>query len=240
MEDLKGKKVLVLGGSSGIGFATAKAAANAGGEVIIVSGNQQRIDKALAGLPVGSQGFAVDLRDEDHAGKLFAKIGQFDHLVFTAGEPLQIGAIGDLEVDIAKQFFNLRYWGAFISVKHASPYINKGGSITLTSGCASLRPGKGWSVIASVCAAMEGFTRALAIELAPVRVNLVMPGVVRTDLWEGMENAEREGMYNHLSDQLPVKYVAGPEDIAQSYLYLMLQKYSTGQTVVADGGYVLI
>lgn len=240
MEDLKGKKVLILGGSSGIGFATAKAAANAGGQVTIVSGNQQRIDKALAELPEGSKSFVADLSNEDEVENLFIKIGRFDHLVFTAGEALQLGDIGNLTVNDAKQFFNLRYWGAFTSVKYASQYINEGGSITLTSGCASLRPGKGWSVAASVCAAMEGFTRAMAIELAPVRVNLVMPGVVRTNLWDGMENTEREGMYAHFTDQLPVKYVAQPEDIAQSYLYLMLQKYSTGQRVVVDGGYVLI
>jgi len=240
MEKLKGKKVVILGGSSGIGFATAKAAATAGGEVIIVSGNQQRIEKALAELPAGSQGFGVDLRNEDQVSNLFVKIGRFDHLVFTAGESLQVDTIGDLEVDAAKQFFDLRYWGAFISVKYASPYVNDGGSITLTGGCASLRPGKGWSLVASICAAMEGFTRAMAIELAPVRVNMVMPGVVRTSLWDGMENAEREGMYDHFSDQLPVKYVAGPEDIAQSYLYLMQQKYSTGQRVIVDGGFVLI
>lgn len=240
MEKLEGKKVVILGGSSGIGFATAKAAATAGGEVIIVSGNQQRIDKALAALPAGSQAFGVDLRDEDQVSKLFLKIGRFDHLIFTAGEALQIGDIGELEVDAAKQFFDLRYWGAFTSVKYAFPYINEGGSITLTGGCASVRPGKGWSLVASICAAMEGFTRAMAIELAPVRVNMVMPGLVRTNLWDGMENAEREGMYDQFSDQLPVNYVAGPEDIAQSYLYLMQQKYSTGQLVVADGGFVLI
>jgi len=240
MEKLEGKKIVILGGSSGIGLATAKAAATAGAEVIIVSGNQQRIDKALAELSAGSRGFGADLRDEDQVANLFSKIGQFDHLVFTAGEALQLGAIGELEVTAAKQFFDLRYWGAFTSIKYAAPYINKGGSITLTGGCASLRPGKGWSLVASICAAMEGFTRAMAIELAPIRVNMVMPGLVRTKLWDGMENAERDGMYDHFNDQLPVKYVAGPEDIAQSYLYLMQQKYSTGQRVVTDGGFVLI
>lgn len=240
MEKLKGKKVVILGGSSGIGLATARAAANAGCEVIIVSGNQQRIEKALAELPAGSKGVAVDLTIEEKISELFATVGQFDHMVFTAGESLQINAIADLEITDAKQFFNLRYWGAFAAVKYGAPHIKPGGSITLTGGCASLRPGKGWSLMASICAAMEGFTRAMAIELAPVRVNIVTPGLVKTGLWDDMESQERENMYTHFSGELPVKYVAGPDDIAETYLYLMQQNYSTGQVVVADGGYVLV
>ncbi len=240
MENLKGKKVVVLGGSAGIGFATAKAAANEGAEVIIVSSNQQRIDKAVGELPAGSKGIAVDLTDEAQIEKLFTEIGKFDHLVYTAGETLQLGNIADTAIDTAKQFFNVRYWGAFTSVKYAAPNINAGGSIVLTGGVAAERPGKGWSLGASICAAMEGFTRAMAVELAPVRVNLVSPGLVKTDLWSAMTEAEREGMYGHYSEQLPVKYIAGPEDIAQTYIYLMQQKYNTGQVVVTDGGYVLI
>jgi len=240
MENLKGKKVIILGGSQGIGFATAKAAAGQGAQVVIVSSNQQRIDKALADLPANSQGFAVDLTDEEQIEKLFTQIGKFDHLVYTAGEALQLSAIEDVKVTDAKQFFNLRYWGAFTAVKYAASNINVGGSIVLTGGVASSRPGKGWSLGASICAAMEGFTRAMAVELSPIRVNLVAPGLVKTNLWADMESADRDGMFVHYSDLLPVKYVAGPDDIALTYIYLMQQKYSTGQVVVTDGGYVLV
>jgi NAD(P)-dependent dehydrogenase (short-subunit alcohol dehydrogenase family) len=127
-----------------------------------------------------------------------------------------------------------------MAVKYASPNINKGGSITLTGGVAGLRPGSTWSVAASICMAIEGFTRALAVELAPVRVNAVAPGIVKTDLWGSMADSDREGMYTHFSNALPVKFVADADDIAQSYLYLIKQAYSTGQTVVVDGGYALI
>ncbi|MDR3712216.1 MAG: SDR family oxidoreductase [Puia sp.] len=240
MENLKGKKVVIAGGSAGIGLATAKAVALQGGEVIIVSSNPERIDTALAGLPAGNTGFAADLTNEGQVSALFTNIGSFDHLVYTAGETLHLSSIEDVKVVDARQFFNVRYWGAFTAVKYAVPHINRGGSITLTGGVAALRPGKGWSLGASICAAMEGFTRAMAIELAPLRVNMVSPGVVKTGLWSNMPEAEREGMYSHFSGQLPVRYVAGPEDIAETYLYLMRQKYSTGQSVIADGGYVLI
>ena len=240
MENLKGKKVVILGGTSGIGLATAKAAAAQGAELVIASSNQQRIDNALKELPAGSKGFAVDLTNEDAVQQFFNQLGAFDHLIYTAGESLQLINIADVAVADAKQFFNLRYWGAFTAVKYAAPYINKNGSIVLTGGIASLRPGAGWSLGASICAAMEGFTRAMAIELAPVRVNLVSPGVVKTNLWSNMTDEERDGMYNGIGNTLPVKRVGEAEDIAQTYLYLMQQHYGTGQMVVVDGGSVLV
>jgi NAD(P)-dependent dehydrogenase (short-subunit alcohol dehydrogenase family) len=237
---LNGKKVVILGGSSGIGLATAKAAAAQGAKLVIVSSNKDRVDKALNELNGENEGFAVDLANEEHVAGFFKQLGTFDHLVYTAGENLQLSNISDIALSDAKKFFDLRYWGAFMAVKYAAPHIKAGGSITLTGGVASLRPGKGWSLGASICAAMEGFTRAMAIELAPLRVNMVSPGVVRTNLWADMADADRDGMYSHISDTLPVKHVAEAAEIAQTYLYLMQQQYSTGQTVVVDGGYVLV
>jgi NAD(P)-dependent dehydrogenase (short-subunit alcohol dehydrogenase family) len=237
---LQGKKVVILGGSSGIGLATAKSVAGEGAKTVIVSSNQQRINQALTQLPEGSTGFAVDLTDEQQIKTFFTKLGAFDHLVYTAGESLQLVAIANAVLSDAQQFFNLRYWGAFMAVKYASPNINVGGSITLTGGVASLRPGSGWSLGSSICAAMEGFMRAMAIELAPVRVNLVSPGVVKTNLWNSMSETDKENLYKGVGNSLPVKRVGEAEDIAKTYLYLIQQPYSTGQVVVVDGGGVLV
>ena len=107
-----------------------------------------------------------------------------------------------------------------------------------TSGIAGQRPQAGWSLGASICAAMEGLTRALAVELAPIRVNIVSPGVVRTPLWANMTEAERTVLYQQVSDRLPVGHVGDAAEIAQAYLYLMRQTYSTGQVLVVDGGAV--
>jgi len=234
------KKVVILGGSAGIGLATAKATAALGAEIVIVSSNQRKLNEALTQLPANATAIAADLSKEEQVEDLFTRIGALDHLVFTAGENLQLNTIADVTVADAKQFFDLRYWGAFMAVKYAAPNISKGGSIVLSGGCASIRPGKGWVLGASICAAMEGFTRTMAIELAPIRVNIVVPGLVKTDLWGNMAEADREAMFDHFSDTLPVKYVAGAGDIAQTYIYLLTQKYSTGQRVVVDGGYVLV
>lgn len=237
---LKDKRVVVAGGSSGIGFATALAAANQGAEVIIASRNAERVTAALAQLPSSAQGQSVDFTDEAQIKSWFEKIGPFDHLVYTAGETLQLGTLAETDVETARQAFEVRYWGAFKTVKHGHALIRKGGSIVLTTGIASLRPNKGWTVPSSTLGAMESLTRALAVELAPLRVNTVSPGIVRTPLWDNMSQADREAMYSHFAAALPTGFIGEAEDIAETYLYLMQERFSTGQMIVVDGGGVLV
>jgi NAD(P)-dependent dehydrogenase (short-subunit alcohol dehydrogenase family) len=236
---LNGKRIVVLGGSSGIGFATAQAAQKEGASVVIVSSNQFRINEALAKLP-GAEGHAVDLTDAAAVEALFGRIGAIDHLVFTAGEPLQLGPLAATNLATAKRFFDLRYWGAFLAAKHGSGNIRKGGSIVFTSGLASQRPHSGWALGSSICGAMEGLTRALAVELAPIRVNIVCPGVVKTPLWGNMSEADREALYQQMGEKLLLGHAGEPEEIAEAYLYLMRQTYGTGQVIVVDGGGALV
>jgi NAD(P)-dependent dehydrogenase (short-subunit alcohol dehydrogenase family) len=134
----------------------------------------------------------------------------------------------------------LRDWAALAAVKYGSPQIRKEGSIVLTTGIAGQRPHKGWVIAASVCGTIEALTRALAIELAPIRVNAVSPGVVRTDLWRNMNETERAQLYESVGSSLPVGRVGEAEDVAQAYLFLMQEGFSTGQTVVVDGDTVLV
>jgi NAD(P)-dependent dehydrogenase (short-subunit alcohol dehydrogenase family) len=237
---LSGKRIVMLGGSSGIGLATAQAAAQEGANVVIASSRRARIDKALATLPAGTEGHVLDLADGDATQALFSRLGSFDHLVFTAGETLHLGPLATTDLDAARRFFTLRYWGAYCAAKFGSSGIRKGGSIVFTSGVAGQRPHAGWSLGASICAAMEGLTRALAVELTPIRVNIVSPGVVRSPLWANMEEADREAFYQQMADRLPVRHVGDAAEIAQAYLYLMRQSYSTGQVLVVDGGAVLV
>jgi NAD(P)-dependent dehydrogenase (short-subunit alcohol dehydrogenase family) len=237
---LKDKKIILLGGSSGLGLATAKAAAAEGANVVIVSGNLQRINTALQELPRGSAGHAIDLSKEENIKAFFEKEGDFDHLVYTAAENLSLSRIDDIEIDKARSFFTLRFWGALAATKYGAPHIKPGGSINLTSGIASMRPGPGWALASSICGAMEGFVRAAAVELAPIRVNSVVPGVVKTNLWSSMTESDRENLYTTVGDSLLVKRVGEAEDIAQAFLYLMKQRFGTGQNLVIDGGAVLV
>ena len=237
---LSGKRVVILGGTSGIGLATAKAAEREGAAVVIASSRRERLDRALAALRSGAEGEVVDVADETQVRALFERIGAFDHLVFTAGESLQLEPLAAMQVERARGFVNVRFWGAFMAAKYGSPHIRPGGSITLTNGIAGLRPRKGWTVAASICGAMEALTRALAVELAPIRVNAVCPGTVRTELWSGMTESARETMYRDAAQRLPVGRVGEADDLAETYLYLMREGFSTGQVLVVDGGAVLV
>jgi NAD(P)-dependent dehydrogenase (short-subunit alcohol dehydrogenase family) len=238
--DLSGKRVVVLGGTSGIGLSVAEAAAREGARPVVVSRDPGRVEAALARLPAGAEGIAADLREEGAVKGLFERIGAFDHLVFTAGETLQIGALAELSLAAGRQFFETRYWGALTAAKYGAPLIRPGGSVVFSSGIAGARPQAGWALGASICAAMEGLTRALAVELAPIRVNLVSPGFVRTPLWRDIPEADREAMYASAGARLPVGRVGEAAELAETYVFLMRQGFATGQTFVVDGGGVLV
>ena len=238
--DLQNKRVVILGGSSGIGFAVAEQASTQGAKIVIASSNPERVQKAVEKLEGNAQGHALDLSDESAVENFFVKLGTFDHLVFTAGDQLSLHDLTATDLQQARGAFELRYWAALAAVKYGSKNIRKGGSIVLTTGVAGQRPHKGWVVAASVCGTIEALTRALALELAPIRVNAVSPGVVRTNLWQNMTAAERERLYESVGNSLPVGRVGEAHDIAQAYLFLMQEEFSTGQILVVDGGTVLV
>jgi NAD(P)-dependent dehydrogenase (short-subunit alcohol dehydrogenase family) len=237
---LRDKRILVLGGSSGIGLAVTQQAAAQGARVVIASSNPDRVQEAVQTVGGATEGRIVDLFNESSIQDFFAELGDFDHLVFTAGDTLQLGEIAATSLEQARRGFDLRYWAALAAVKYGSPHIRRGGSIVLTTGVAGQRPHRGWALGASVTSAVEGLTRALAVELAPLRVNAVSPGVVRTDLWKNMTEQERDAMYQNVGKNLLVGRVGEAEDIAHAYLYLMQESYSTGQVIVVDGGATLV
>lgn len=238
--NLDNKRVIVVGGSSGIGLAVAQQTAAQGAEVVIASSNPQRVQEAVSILGGKAQGHPLDISDEPAVRSFFEKLGRFDHLVFTAGDSLHLGELATADLQKARRAFDLRYWGSLAAVKYGSPLIRTGGSIVLTTGIAGARPRAGWAFGASVCGAMESLTRALAVELKPIRVNAVSPGFVRTNLWSNMPEQQRESMYESVGKSLLVGRVGEADDIAQAYLFLMQEGFSSGQILVVDGGALLV
>jgi NAD(P)-dependent dehydrogenase (short-subunit alcohol dehydrogenase family) len=234
------QRIVILGGTSGIGLATAERAAAEGATVIVASSRTDRIDAALERLPASAEGYTVDVRREEEIRDLFNRLGSFDHLAFTAGETLQIGPIAATDLDGARRALDVRVWGAYAAAKHAVAHLRPGGSIVLSTGIAGARPERNWTVAASICGALDALTRALAVEFAPVRVNAVSPGVVRSNLWREMSEEDRSAMYDSLSEALPVGRVGEVSDIAETFLYLMRNGYSSGTIVTVDGGSVLV
>jgi len=238
--DISGQRVVVIGGTSGIGLATAQAAAGRGASVVVVSGRKESVKRALGDLPPETTGHAVDVRDPGALAAVFEQIGRFDHLAYTSGEPLTLSPIADLDLATARRFFEIRYFGALAAVHAAAPYASPTGSITLTGGSASPRPQAGWAVPASICGAMEALTRELALELAPVRVNLVRPGVVESPLWSALGQADRDALFEATAKTTPVGHTGRVDEIARAYVYCMEQTYATGAIVPVDGGSVLV
>src|SRR5271170_1679878 len=168
---LMNKRIVLLGGSSGIGLAVAQQVVAQGAHAVIASSNQARVQEAAASLGGKAEGRRLDLSDESSIEHFFQDLGAFDHLVYTAGDNLQLNELAATDLNKARGAFEVRIWAALAVVKYASPHIRAGGSIVLTTGIAGLRPRKGWVIAATVCGAIISLTRALAVELAPIRVN---------------------------------------------------------------------
>jgi NAD(P)-dependent dehydrogenase (short-subunit alcohol dehydrogenase family) len=237
---LETKRVVIVGGTSGIGLAVARAAIEAGAEVLVASAKQSSVDRALRDLPAGATGRIIDVADISAVASFFAEVGELDHLIYTAGEALVLMPLAELDIDQARELFQTRYFGALTVVQAAASRIRDGGSITLTMGVAGSRPFPGWSITSSVCGAVESLTRALAVEIAPIRVNAVSPGVVRSSLWAEMGEVEREEMYKGVAESGLVGHVGEPDEVARAYLYCMSQTFATGSVITVDGGAVLV
>ncbi|MEV7387966.1 SDR family oxidoreductase [Streptomyces sp. NPDC091215] len=237
---LQGQRVVVIGGTSGIGLAVAEGAAREGARVVVASRRQENVDAALKVLPEGTEGLVLDASDEDAVRGFFAAVGEYDHLAYTAGDSLLLESVAETDVERARRFLDTRLWGAYTAVKWGAGSIRAGGSVVLTTGTAGQRPLPGSSVASALCGAMESLTRALAVELAPLRVNVVSPGVVRTELWRELPEEDRDGLFRSSAESLPVGRVGEPADVAEAYLYLMRGGYSTGSVVVVDGGGSLV
>lgn len=232
------KRVVIIGGTSGIGLATARAFLDESAQVIIASRSKEKLAEAKKVLGESTEMHELDFRDLVQAEAFFEKIGQFDHLVITAGEAT-LGHFRELQLEDVHSAFDSKFWGQYITVKAAVPYLNENGSISLTSGVYGKRPPKGASTLAAINSSLEGLMRGLAVDLAPIRVNVVSPGIVDTPIYAGMSEEDRNALFSSVSRQLPVGRIAQPEDIAASYVYLAKNSFTTGSVIMIEGGALL-
>ncbi|KAK0118359.1 hypothetical protein ONS95_012647 [Cadophora gregata] len=243
-DKLLNKKVVVVGGTSGIGFGAAQAFLDAGAKVTVISSNQDRVNDAVKRLNSPAVSGAVgNVREEDAFVEVLRGLAPVDHIVFSAVDIIIRGKLEELNLDEAKHLFGVKFWGSVVIGKAVKKHnlISPGGSLTLTSGIAGIKPGKGAATGGALNAGVIALTKGLASDLAEnkVRVNVVVPGLVKTELWGKLGQSEEKQQEIFESTVQPVGFVATPDDIAEAYLYLAKADYATGTSIEIDGGRLL-
>jgi NAD(P)-dependent dehydrogenase (short-subunit alcohol dehydrogenase family) len=228
---LAGKKVVVVGGSSGIGLATAELAKSEGADVVIASRNADRL-KAVADK-LDATAIPTDVTGDESVIELFRKCGPVDHVVVTAAQ-LRSGPFKTVSMEDVRATMEGKFWGAWRVARAAE--IRPGGSLTLVSGFLSIRPRPAAAIVGAANGALESLARSLALELAPVRVNCVSPGIIDTPIRASMPEAARRDMLAKAAAALPVGRVGVGEDIARQILTFMTVGFATGSIVYLDGG----
>ncbi|WP_330229712.1 SDR family oxidoreductase [Nocardia sp. NBC_00508] len=236
------ERVVVVGGSSGMGLALAAALVAEGTQVTIAGRCAERLAAAERTVPEGPgtvRSVVADITREADLERLFADLGSVDHVVTTAADV--IGAYQPLAGFDAEQARNLiatKLVGPVLLAKHAR--IVPGGSLTFTSGVAAYRPAPGGAMVAAVNGALASLAYALAVELGPVRVNAVSPGWVDTPIWDTIAGAAKSERHQQLAARLPVGRIGRPADIAQAMIGLMRNHFITGTVLHVDGGHRLV
>lgn len=231
----KNQHVVIVGGSSGMGLALAQTVLDQGGKVTIAGRSEAKLSAANETLGNRAQILAFDAGNPAAAEKAYASLGPINHLVTTAAA-LTYAPIGDIALEAVTEMLSGKFWAPFLAARFAAPKIAAGGSITFFSGLAAYRPGPGTVAVAALNAGLEGMAKALAVELAPLRVNVLSPGVVETPGWSFLSEDDRKGFFAGQAKSLPTRYVGTPADVAQAAITLMTNPYITGTVLDVDGG----
>jgi NAD(P)-dependent dehydrogenase (short-subunit alcohol dehydrogenase family) len=230
---LKGTRVLVLGGSSGIGLAAAHAAAAQGARVTVASRSPDKVNAAAAKIGNGAAGVPLDTTNDAALEAFFARQPEWDHIVVSVAAGRSAG-LHDMSVQDAYGNMNAKFWTAYKTAKLAK--ITPEGSLTLVSGFLSQRPNKGALLQGCINAALESLGRGLALTLAPVRVNTISPGLIDTPIRASMPQDKKQAMLDHAAATLPAGRVGQAEDVADAILMVMTNPFTTGSTIFVDGG----
>ncbi len=231
---LKDQTVLVIGRGSGLARAIVLAARDEGAQVIAAGRNQEALGAAYVGEP-GVSPEVVDLNDEASIAALGERLGAIDHVVSTASARAR-GRLADLDRDAVRVSFDTKVIGPLMLAKHLAPRMGNGGSFVIFSGVAAAKIAVGTMAVAITNAAADTLARSLALELAPIRVNAISPGVIDTGAWDAFGQQGKADYFADISSRNPARRIGTIEDIAQGVLFALTNTFLTGQTLHIDGG----
>lgn len=235
--ELTGKRVVVVGGTAGIGLASALRCRALGAEVVVGGRRSDRLEATRRSLP-GVEAIPVDVTRPTDVERFGAAVGALDHLVLPGSSGAVTGMLGAIDFDRASAFLDSKLLGPLRVAQRLAPAIRPGGSITFFSGAASRKLAPGGAMISAVNAAVEALASTLALELAPLRVNTVAPGLADTPAWdELLPQGARDTALAQAAARVPLKRVASPGEIADAVVFLLTGEYATGSVVFVDGGY---
>ena len=232
---LTGKKIVVLGGSSGIGLAVARGAMLLGADVLIAGRDARKLTDAVQSLQ-GIRTDVVDVRDEEQVAEFFARNAPIDHLVVTTGAVIGSSPLDKLDFAMLRDAVDSKLYGSLLAAKYAAPHLRAGGSIGFTSGVLARKPGPNTLVKTIINAALEAAVKQLAREMAPIRIYAISPGPVDTPSWGYMDDRARAALFDKLNSTLPVGFAASADDTAMGYLFAMQARALTGAVIDLDSG----
>jgi NAD(P)-dependent dehydrogenase (short-subunit alcohol dehydrogenase family) len=240
MFDLKNIRVLIAGGTSGIGMATAKMLSEMGARVVITGRDKTKLANALYVIGNHVTGYAFDASDPDHRKNYLAEIGKIDHLVIALSGSIGGGEFKSIKQETLNFAMQSKFLTHFSLAQEILPYLSETGSITFISAISSRAANPGTSGLSAINSAIEGLVKPLAVELKPRRINAVSPGVIDTPWWNWLDEENKKITFKNFADATPVGRVGKPEDIASAIVFLIGNTFMTGTVIECDGGLHLV
>ncbi len=234
---LRGKTVVVVGRGAGIARAVALLSQSEGARVVAAGRDQAKLASAYSDTEITAE--VVDITDDESIAALANRVGSVDHVVSTASARAR-GKLADLERENLRMSFDTKVIGPTMLAKYFAPQINRGGSLVLFSGVHAFKLNVGYLGVGITNGAVDFLTRWLAVELAPIRVNAVSPGVIDTGAWDALGEDGKRDYFKHIADGNPARRIGTVDDVANGVLFAMTNTFLTGMTLKIDGGESLV